>query len=75
MSVAALPHVFDHAQGKVYMLIDYSWPLVAAPKVMGNAGATTTTSAVFKGNLPALFTPIFYLCFKMQTLLNKLSAR
>lgn len=45
MSVAALRYAVEGAQGKVLILIDYSWALVAVLKVMVNAEATTTTLA------------------------------
>lgn len=45
--------------------------MVAAPKVMGNAGTTTTTSAVFKGNLPALFIPMTILLVFKNALIIK----
>lgn len=40
------------------MLIDYSWPLVAAPKGHGQCWGNHHELSCFKGNLPAFFTPI-----------------
>lgn len=54
MSAAAPLHVFDRTQGKDSMLINYSWPLVAAPKVTSDAPTTAgASSTVLKGNLHA----------------------